>query len=40
VIVLEDCCASGGLDRHTAALENIGMIGEVSNSQDFMAAIS
>ena len=39
-IVLEDCCASGGLDRHTAALENIGMVGEVSNSQDFMAAIS
>jgi len=40
VIVLEDCCASGGVDRHTAALENIGMIGEVNSSQDFMAAIS
>ena len=40
VIALEDCCASGGLDRHTAALENIGMIGEVRNSQDVVAAIS
>jgi nicotinamidase-related amidase len=38
VIALEDCCASGGLERHTAALENIGMIGEVSNMKTFAAA--
>lgn len=38
VIVLEDCCASGGLERHKAALENIGMIGEVNNIKNFAAA--
>ena len=38
VIVLEDCCASGGLERHKAALENIGMIGEVNNNKNFAVA--
>ncbi len=39
VVVLEDGCASGGLHRHTAALENIGMIGAVSDSAAFVAAL-
>jgi nicotinamidase-related amidase len=39
-IVLEDCSASGGLDRHEAALANIAMIGEVSNSKAFADALA
>jgi nicotinamidase-related amidase len=38
-IVLEDCCASGGLDRHQAALANIAMIGAISDSKTFAAAL-
>ncbi len=38
-IVLEDCCASGGLDRHQAALENIAMIGAISDGKTFAAAL-
>ena len=39
-IVLADCSASGGLDRHEAALANIAMIGEVSDGQAFAAALA
>jgi nicotinamidase-related amidase len=40
VIVLSDCCASGGVDRHEAALENIAMIGSVSDGQAFASALA
>jgi nicotinamidase-related amidase len=40
VIVLSDCCTSGGLDRHEAALANIAMIGSVSDWQAFAAALA
>ena len=39
-IVLEDCSASGGLDRHEAALANITMIGEVRDGKAFAAALA
>ncbi len=39
VVVLEDGCASGGLQRHAAALENLRMIGTVSDSASFSVAL-
>jgi nicotinamidase-related amidase len=39
VVVLADGCASGGLERHDGALANIGMIGTVSDTAAFIAAI-
>ena len=39
VVVLADGCSSGGLSRHKAALENIAMIGAVSDSASFAAAL-
>jgi gluconolactonase len=39
VIVLADGCASGGMDRHDGALANIGMIGTVSDTTAFRAAM-
>ncbi len=39
VVVLEDGCMSGGLQRHAAALENITMIGTVIDSAGFSAAL-
>lgn len=40
VIVLEDGCASGGQDKHRAALENIAFIGTVVSGSAFAAALS
>lgn len=39
VVVLEDCCTSGGLERHTAVLENLRMLGIVTDSTAFIAAL-
>lgn len=39
VIVLEDGCASGGVDNHRAALENIAFIGTVASSAAFTSAL-
>ena len=39
VIVLEDGCASGDLNHHKAALENIAIIGAVSRSEQFVDAL-
>ena len=39
VVVLEDCCASGGQNRHDAALENLRMLCEVTDSKNFKAAL-
>ena len=39
VVVLADGCSSGGLSRHKAALENIAMIGAISDSAGFAAAL-
>ena len=40
VVVLEDGCASGGLPRHTAALEFLRMICTVSDSASFSEALT
>lgn len=39
-IVLGDCCTSGGLARHEAALENIAMIGAISDSKTFASVLA
>ena len=39
VVVLEDGCASGGTERHDAALENLRMLCTVSDTAAFHAAL-
>ena len=39
VVALSDCCASGSLDRHETALDNIGSIGTVVESGDLLGAL-
>jgi nicotinamidase-related amidase len=39
VVAVSDCCASGSLDRHNTALENIGFIGTVVESGDLLRAV-
>ncbi len=40
VIVLDDCCASLNDDMHNASLAVLGMLGGVSNSDEFVAGLS
>ena len=39
VLVLEDCCTSGGLERHEAALANLRMLCTVTDSAGFIDAL-
>lgn len=39
VITLSDCCASGGVERHTAALDILGFLGPVVPASTFLGQL-